>query len=302
MQRNRRGMDLGNYLEFPRDFTPQRRTKNSLVRGVRAYDITTSHPRFNWSPQENQIFLKYIRRHPDGMPAPALERLVQELELDGYELIFTREPKNVSRIIKDKVRAKLARTRSQYPDGHWPAGKPKPEMTRTRRSVPAVHWWDDVEDVDEDDDEEASEKGSEYNPHESIEDDDEPEIKREDEAGPSRVKAKARSQGTLVRAPAPDKRRLVKRKEETAPSGDPRFDAILDFVRACGTLNDAYDETDDDITRNYLSQAMVLRRVFASRLVRREKEMEEENEKGKGKASVKGKGKEMESRGLFVGL
>ncbi|KAI1260572.1 hypothetical protein F5Y18DRAFT_432129 [Xylariaceae sp. FL1019] len=281
------------------------RTKNSLVRGVRAYDITTSHPRFNWSPQEEQIFLKYIRRHPDGMPAPALERLLDELDLDGYEPLLTKEQKKVSKIIKDKVRTKLARMRSQYPGGHWPAGKPKPEMTRSRRLVPTAHWWDDLEGVDEDDEEEeeVSEKGSEYNPDDdTTEDDDEPEIKREDEAGPSTVKAKARSSRRLTRAQEQAERRPVRRKAKETGSGDPRFDAILDFVRACGTLYDAHDESDDEVTRNYLSQVLVLRRVFASRVLRRQYEMKEEKRKREEKGKVTTKEKEKESQGSFAGL
>ncbi|KAI1133143.1 hypothetical protein F5Y10DRAFT_289899 [Nemania abortiva] len=94
---------------------PQR-TPNSLVFGVPVGAITSSMPRFNWSPAQDQAFRHHVMRHPrDADKYLNLNILLRNLDLHGYtNNIRTADGNGAYNLIVSKVKSKIRKTRNEY--------------------------------------------------------------------------------------------------------------------------------------------------------------------------------------------
>ncbi|KAI1277920.1 hypothetical protein F5Y07DRAFT_407108 [Xylaria sp. FL0933] len=93
---------------------PQR-TPDSRIFGVRARDITSRVPRFNFLPSAQVAIMDHVRNHQaPGTLYNDINELLVRLDLNGFENITNAEGKNVHNIIVRKVKSKISSARLSY--------------------------------------------------------------------------------------------------------------------------------------------------------------------------------------------
>ncbi|KAI0813845.1 hypothetical protein GGR55DRAFT_676774 [Xylaria sp. FL0064] len=93
---------------------PQR-TPDSRIFGVRARDVTSRVPRFNFLPSAQVAIMDHVRnRQAPGTQYDDINELLVRLDLNGFENITNVEGKNVHDIIVRTVKSKIRSARLSY--------------------------------------------------------------------------------------------------------------------------------------------------------------------------------------------